>query len=204
MSVKSAPNAAPRTAKKTVARTAMDRAEKAIENLAAEHKKTEKAIESMAQKTEKSMKELQKIIGDLGNRFGEFNERTLVPDLVTRFKKHGFKFGKMSERVQLDDEGHDIHAELDAFLENGTEAMVVEVKVNLKPEDIDDHQRRMEKVRAYADRHNDKRKFFGALAATVMKKDVKLHALRQGFYVIEPTGESVKITPPVSKTPKTW
>jgi hypothetical protein len=62
----------------------------------------------------------------------------------------------------------------------------------------------MEKVRAYADIHNDKRKFFGALAATVMKKDVKLNALRQGFYVIEPTGENVKITPPVSKPPKTW
>ncbi|MDR2471195.1 MAG: hypothetical protein LBD09_03680 [Treponema sp.] len=81
--------------------------------------------------------------------------------------------------------------------------MVVEVKVHLKPEDIDDHKKRMEKIRAYADLHNDKRAFFGAMAATIMKRDVKLHALRQGFYVIEPTGESVKITPPPS-TPKAW
>ncbi|MDR2471532.1 MAG: hypothetical protein LBD09_05425 [Treponema sp.] len=188
---------------------AQQRTERIIESLAEEHKKTELAqqkTELAQQKTDKSMKELHRLIGDLGNRFGEFNERTLVPDLVAKFKKYGFTFGKMSERVQMDDDEHDIHMEIDALLENGTQAMVVEVKTNLKPEDIEDHKRRMEKIRAYADFHNDRRSFFGALAATVARKDTKLHALRQGFYVIEPTGESVKITPPdtAAAKPKAW
>jgi hypothetical protein len=191
--------AAPRAVKKAVKKVTLDDVLATLNSLAEEHKKTELA----QQKTEKSMKELHKTIGELGNRFGEFNERTLVPDLVAKFKKYGFSFGKMSERNQMDDDEHDIHTELDAFLENGTQAMVVEVKTHLKPEDIEDHKRRMEKVRAYADLHDDKRSFFGALAATVVRKDTKLHALRQGFYVIEPTGESVKITPPVAE-PTAW
>jgi hypothetical protein len=197
---------APKTAKKTTPADAWA----AIESLALENKKTEKAIESLAlenekarQETEKGMKKLQRLIGDLGNRFGEFNEHTLVPDLVAKFKKYNFSFGKISERVCIDDDEHDLHAELDAFLENGTEALAVEVKVNLKPSDVDDHIKRMEKMRAYADLHNDNRKFFAAIAATVLPKDVKTYALKQGFFIIEPSGESVKIVPPVSKA-KYW
>ena len=199
MPAKTRTKTAPGAVKKPAKKVTLDDVLVTLNSLAEEHKKTELA----QQKTEKGMKDLQRLIGDLGNRFGEFNERTLVPDLVAQFKKYGFSFGKMGERVQMNDDEHDIHMELDALLENGTQAMVVEVKTNLKPEDVEDHRRRMEKVRAYADLHNDKRSFFGALAATVIRKDVKLHALRQGFYVIEPTGESVKITPPAS-TPKAW
>jgi uncharacterized Zn ribbon protein len=151
----------------------------------------------------KALKETQKIVGHLGNRFGDFAEATLVPDLKEKFKKYDFAFGKIGENIKMDDDEHDIHAEIDAFLENGVEAMAVEVKVTLKKSDVDDHIRRMEKIRQYADLHNDTRKFFGAMAATVVDKDTKRYALSEGFYFIEPSGESVKIVPPVS-TAKSW
>ncbi|GHV84678.1 hypothetical protein AGMMS50230_02860 [Spirochaetia bacterium] len=165
--------------------------------------KSQQQTEKAQRKTEKSLQELHKIIGHLGNRFGEFTEHTLVPDLVNKFKKYGFTFDKMSERVHITDHEHDLHAEIDAFLENGTDAMVVEVKVNLNPADVDDHIRRLEKVRAHADLHDDKRKFYGALAAAVIDDSVKTYALKQGFYLVTPSGESVKIVPPASKV-KYW
>ena len=60
-----------------------------------------------------------------------------------------------------------------------------------------------EKMRMYADLHGDKRTFLGAVGGVVVTEEVKMHALNQGFYVIEPTGESFDITPPDGK-PKEW
>ena len=153
--------------------------------------------------TEKNIAELQKAVGHLGNRFGEFAEHTLVPNLKEKFKQYGFNFSKLSENVNLDDKEHGIHAEIDALLENGGEAMAVEVKIHLKTGDIDEHINRMEKIRGYADLRGDNRKFYGAVAAAVAGEDVKTYALKQGFYVIEPSGEDVKVTPPFSNR-KFW
>jgi hypothetical protein len=46
------------------------------------------------------------------------------------------------------------------------------------------------------------REFFGAIAATIVDKSAKEYALKKGFFVIEPSGEDVKVTKPVSA--KVW
>jgi len=81
--------------------------------------------------------------------------------------------------------------------------MLVEVKTKLTTEDVKEHIERLEKMRAYADSHGDKRAFLGAVAGVVMTDNVKKYALDQGFYVIEPSGETFNITPPNGK-PKEW
>jgi hypothetical protein len=81
--------------------------------------------------------------------------------------------------------------------------MLVEVKTKLTTEDVKDHIKRLGKMRNYADLHGDKRAFLGAVAGVVMTSDVKEYALGQGFYVIEPSGETFNITPPNGK-PKEW
>ncbi|MDR2484878.1 MAG: hypothetical protein LBD55_05745, partial [Treponema sp.] len=123
--------------------------------------------------------------------------------LKEEFKKYGFNFSKLSENVTIDDKERGIHAEIDALLEDGGEALAVEVKIHLKAADIDEHIKRMEKIRAYADPRGDSRKFYGAIAAAVAGEDVKTYALKQGFYVIEPSGEDVTVTPPFSNR-KFW
>jgi hypothetical protein len=148
-------------------------------------------------------KNTDQVLGRLGNNLGDMMEYMLVPNLPEKFKKFGFTFQVINRRRKIDDNEHDIHAEIDAFLENGTQAMAVEVKVTLRPEDISEHIKRMEKIRKYADLHNDKREFYAAIAAAVIAEDTKTAALRQGFYVIEPSGEDVKITKPFS-APKVW
>ena len=81
--------------------------------------------------------------------------------------------------------------------------MLVEVKTKLTTEDVKDHIARLEKMRKYADLHGDKRTFLGAVAGVVMTPNVKEYALGQGFYVIEPSGETFNITPPNGQ-PKEW
>jgi hypothetical protein len=61
----------------------------------------------------------------------------------------------------------------------------------------------MEKVRAYADEHGDKRQFMGAIAATVTETPTREYALKKGLFVIEPSGEDVKVTKP-EKEPRVW
>ena len=58
-------------------------------------------------------------------------------------------------------------------------------------------------MREYSNLHGDKRVFLGAVAGVVMTPYVKKYALLHGLYVIEPSGETVNITPPPNK-PKEW
>jgi hypothetical protein len=153
--------------------------------------------------TEAALKETQRIVGDLGNKFGDEAEYTMLPGLPEKFKQFGFNFGVINRNRKINSDEHDIHAEIDAFLENGTQAMAVEVKAKLQNSDVDDHIKRMEKIRKYADIFGDKREFFGALAATVVNDKSKSYALENGFYVIEPSGEDVKVIKPGSD-PRVW
>jgi len=47
------------------------------------------------------------------------------------------------------------------------------------------------------------RHFLGAVAGVVVESDEREYALNQGFYLIEPSGETFNITPPYNK-PKEW
>ena len=58
-------------------------------------------------------------------------------------------------------------------------------------------------MRSFADFHDDKRTFLGAVAGIVIPSEVKQYALDNGFYLIEPSGESFDITSPHIK-PKEW
>jgi hypothetical protein len=63
----------------------------------------------------------------------------------------------------------------------------------------------MEKLRKYADLHEDKRKYLGALAGVVFGDSEKTYALKKGFYVIEPSGDTFNIMEPTGKYyPHEW
>jgi hypothetical protein len=70
-------------------------------------------------------------------------------------------------------------------------------------ERINNHINRLEKMRKYADLRGDKRVFLGAAAGVVATDEARRYALDQGFYLIEPSGEDINITPPNGK-PKEW
>ena len=151
---------------------------------------------------EETEKTLNKMMGELTNTIGSISENTLIPNLAEKFKKLGFKFEVINRQRKINSDEHDIHTEIDAFLENGSQAMAVEVKTTFKHSDVDYHVERMGKIRRHADLNNDKRQFLGAIAAAVIDEDTRRYALKQGFYIIEPSGENVKIVKPVSA--KIW
>jgi hypothetical protein len=149
----------------------------------------------------KAIKETQRNIGGLNNSMGSLVEHFMITGLPQKFKKLGFTFDRITT-VKWADGENNIYAEIDGLLENGKQALVVEVKTTLRNEDVDEHLERMEKVRKYADLHDDKREFFGAMTAAIVSKSSREYALKKGFFVIEPLGEDVKITKPVAE--KVW
>jgi hypothetical protein len=89
------------------------------------------------------------------------------------------------------------------FLENGGCALAVEVKTQANISDVREHVERMEKLRRYFDLHKDRRNLYGAVAAAIIPENVRDFALKQGFYVIEQSGESVAIKEPEG-SPRAW
>ena len=149
--------------------------------------------------TDRQIKDVNKRFGEFTNRFGEVVEYMIAPNLREKFREFGIIFPKANSNTAIDDLENNIFLEIDVMLENGDKALLVEVKNKLATEDVKDHISRLEKMRTYADLHSDKRTFLGAVAGVVMTSDVKEYALKQGFFVIEPSGESFNITPPKDK-----
>jgi hypothetical protein len=95
-------------------------------------------------------------------------------------------------------------AEVDVLLNNRDFVMAVEVKAQPTEEHVKEHVQRMEVLRRYADAHGDERKHIGAIAGAIMNGQVRRYAIKSGFYVIEQSGDTVKIDAPEGFKPKEW
>jgi hypothetical protein len=203
-----------KTVKKNTKKLTWDDIQEGFKELQELHKETEKTLNKAIEKTNKAIEEtektltkahketektLNKAIGGLSNTLGSLVEHIMTPNLPQKFKKLGFSFNRIATYKFA--EG--VYAQIDGMLENGEQAVAVEVKTTLRHIDIDEHLVRMEKIRKYADEHNDKRQFMGAIAATITDKSVREYALKNGLFVIEPSGENVKVTRPMEE-PRIW
>jgi hypothetical protein len=140
------------------------------------------------------------LIRKLGSRFD-----IVVPNLVAKFWELGFTFERSQENSVIMDQESRVIAGIDVFLENDDRTMVVETRVKPSAADINEHIECMEKLRHYADSRNDKWKYLGAIAGEVFGESEKTYALKQGLYVIEPSGDTFNIIEPVSNClPREW
>ena len=172
-------------------------------------KETDRQLKEQLKETDRQlkeqMKETAKQISKLGNRFGELAEHLVSPNIKEKFNRLGFNFTKCSTNVkiaELDDPN--VTAELDILLENGDIAIAVEVKARPDTEDVKEHVERLQKLRQYADRRGDKRKYRGAIAAAIINDGMRRHIIKQGFYLIEQTGDTVTIHIPEGFVPAEW
>jgi hypothetical protein len=167
-------------------------------------KELKKRQEETARQMKEDKEEYNRRIGHLNNLFGEVAEYMIAPKLCEKFRALGLDFPKVARKgVDINDKVNQIFLEIDMFLENGDKAMLVEIKTKITNERVTKHIERLEKMRKYADLHGDKRAFLGAIAGIVANDEVKNYVLEQGFYLIEPSGDSFTIIPP-NGTAKEW
>jgi chromosome segregation ATPase len=166
------------------------------------HQETEAAMKAMSEEADKRHKETERVIksnskrfGYLSNRFGEMVEHMVTPNLLKKFEELNFTFTKANS-TEIKDRKNGIFAQVDSLLENGDKVMAVEIKSKPTVEDVNGHIERMEKLRRYANLHQDSRTYLGAIAGAVFGEEEKVYALKKGFYVIEPSGNTFHITEP--------
>jgi hypothetical protein len=182
----------------------------ALMELRNDQKETDRQLKEQAKETDRTItkmnQQLNQAIGKLGNRFGELIEHLVSPNLLEKFKALDYAFSRTNTRVKYKDQNtNKTIAEVDVLLENGDFVLAVEIKSSPSIEDVKDHAARMETLRVYADSHNDKRKYIGAVAGGIVDDSVKRYALKSGFYVIEQSGDTVSIAAVHdSWKPKTW
>jgi hypothetical protein len=171
-------------------------------------KETDKLIKENAEQlkeTRLQMKETDRRIGYLDNRFGELAEHLVAPSIMEKFNALGFSFNECAKNKEIHEAGADkSYAEIDILLENGDVVIAVEVKAKPSEKDVDKHIERMEILRWSADKHNDRRKYRGAIAGAIMTKNVREYVVKKGMYVIEQTGDTVFINIPDGFKPCEW
>jgi hypothetical protein len=153
--------------------------------------------------TDRQMKETDRKLGELGNRFGELAEHLVAPNIKEKFNALGYNFAGIFQDCEIDDANGE-SVEVDILLENETHSIAVEVKAKPKDQDIDRHISRLEFLRRHKDRLRDSRKLLGAIAGAIMSDSVRNYALKAGLYVIEQTGDTVKIDTPQGFVPGEW
>ena len=155
--------------------------------------------------TDRRMKELQEQMGSLNNRFGEMVEHLVTPSIVEKFNEIGFDFYRYAPNVRIKKPGtKDNMAEIDILLENGETVIAVEVKAKATQKDVEKHVERMQILREDADSRSDKRLYHGAIAVAIIDDSLRRFILKQGFYLIEQTGDTVRINVPEGFKPKKW
>jgi uncharacterized FlaG/YvyC family protein len=172
----------------------------ALQEVARNQKETDRILKESAKEWEKRQQEsatrLDKELGRFGNRLGDIVEYMAAPNLVEKFAELGVVFEREYQNARIKDKKNNIFAQADIILENSEKVMAIEVKTKLATEDITEHIERMGKLRAHADKHGDNRKYLGAVAAIVMTDNEKAFAFKNGFYVLEPSGETFTIAVP--------
>ena len=178
--------------------------EKVWEALMENRAQQEKAERRLA-KTEKLVERNSRQMGLLHNRFGELAEHMVAPGIVKKFNALGFGFAeKALPRKITDPITGRIMTEVDVFLENSDIVIAVEVKTKLRPRDMEHHIKRMEILRRAADFRYDNRKYRGAIAAAIVPDDAREHAVKAGFYVLEQSGDTMKLDIPEGFVPREW
>jgi hypothetical protein len=175
-----------------------------IRELAAETDQRMKETDQRMKETDQRMKDTDRKISKLGSRLGELVEHIMSPNLQEKFEELGYRFNHTSRNHEIEDENKKRLTEVDVLLENGEYAMAVEVKTHLTTEDVRDHVKRMGILRKVADAHMDRRKYLGAVAGAVIDREVSAYALKNGFYVISPSGDTVDIEAPEGFKPRIW
>jgi predicted AAA+ superfamily ATPase len=131
-------------------------------------------------------------------------EHLVTPNIAEKFRALGYAFTRAGPDVEFFDRNGKALTEVDVWLENGDFVMAVEVKSRPRKRDVEDHVKRMGILRSYLDQRNDGRKLLGAIAGAIVTKELRDTIIEQGFYVIEQSGDTVKIEPPTGFEPRIW
>jgi hypothetical protein len=178
-----------------------------------ENREQQKITERMFQETDRKMQKtdrqitrLEKQMGGLHNSFGELAEHLVAPGIAKRFNELGFHFDSIAPGgLRILDETGKTKTEVDLLLENGENIIAVEVKSRVNEKDIEHHIRRLGILKDHLQKLQRKpKKIWGAIAGAVYGTAEKKATLAAGLYVLEQSGDTMKMELSNDFVPREW
>jgi predicted AAA+ superfamily ATPase len=162
--------------------------------------------ERIHKQTERIVKRNSRQMGDLHRRFGEMAEHLVAPGIAARFNERGFHFDSiMPGGIKIVDEQRKVIAEVDLLLENGEYIIAIEVKITVRPHDVEHHIRRLEILREHRTKKQDKpKRIQGAIAGAIFGAAEKQAVIEAGFYALVQSGDTMKMDIPSDFVPREW
>ena len=145
-------------------------------------------------------------VGGLNHSIGGLVETLFAPHLGEKFDAYNYNLNRIFNRVPIYDDTNRMRSDIDILLSNTTVCMAVEVKRWLeKTDQVDDHIKRMGLIRQYPPAEVKGKKLLGAIVGAVVTPEAREYAEQNGFFVLELTGENVRLLkPPKDFQPKEW
>ena len=154
-------------------------------------------------KTDLLFKAVNKQIGDLGGRLGQFVEEMVRPAAVRLFRQRGLDVHQVMKNLTAYDDFGQYRSEVDLLVINNKTAIAVECKSNLSIDDVNEHLERMNIFKVCYKQYAEF-SLLGAVAAMVIPDDVGRYAYKQGLFVIAQNGETMLIRNDEKFSPKEW
>ena len=182
-----------------------EKVDKTAETVDKMGKKVDKTADSVNELSQ-TVKELTKNVGGLNGSMGELIETLFAPHLGEKFDRWNYGLKRSFKRVPIYDDTSRLRSDIDILLSNTTVCMAVEVKRWLeKKEHVDEHIKRMELIHKYPPAEVRGKTLLGAIVGAVVTPEARKYAEKNGFFVLELTGEDIRLLdPPEDFQPKEW
>jgi hypothetical protein len=166
-------------------------------------------INKMGENVDKMAKRVDRVtanVGGLNLSMGELIETLFTAHLGEKFDAYHYDLRRTYTRVRIYDDTNRLRSDIDMLLSNTTRCMIVEVKRSLdQKSQVDDHVKRMDLIRRYPPAEVKGKKMLGAMAGAAVEPEVREYAEQSGFFVLELSGEDVRLLePPEGFKPKEW
>ena len=166
---------------------------------------SQRELSESQKETEKIVRRNSKQMGDLHRSFGELAEHLVAPNIHKRFNELGYHFDRCAPGgLKLFDERGNTKTQIDLLMENGTTIMALEVKTKPAIKDVEHHIKRLEILRGSRSGLNDKRVIKGAIAGAIFGEEEKKATIEAGLYVVEQSGDTMKIDVPPGFVAREW
>jgi len=167
--------------------------------------KHDKYFENQNKLFEKSRIEFDKKLGELAGTWGKFVAEMVKPKIIELFKAKGIQMRTTLQNAE-GYVGDEKYYEIDLLLINSQYAVAVEIKSSLSVDDVNEHLKRLEKIRKVQPEKINLSglTIYGAVAGMIVEGEADKYAYRKGLFVLRQKGNIVEIVNDEKFKPKEW
>ena len=163
-----------------------------------------KQRESMTFEQKEQLKCINRWYDEMEPDFGDLYGNEIPKIVFNEFLKRGYCFTEISTRVTFYGVDNKPKTYFDILLESEDTTMAIMTKEKPDKNDIPEHIKSIEILRDHRRKRNDMRKVEGAIAGVVISEELKKAIIEAGLYVIEQSGDTMKIDVPDGFVPRSW